>query len=183
MVEINFSGPYALLPNSDDVPFLLASEQAWGPGLYLWTFLYNQAHRVNFVGVCTHSIAERHNNHLADFLAGRRAFYQAADLASGKLSLAYRPEDGSARFVSEIPALMNELTELRVFFAPFGGPEPLLERIGTSLVAHFQRLGGRAADWLDNDPVSYDAKAYDEPLTLRLGRPAFIASLPDEMHL
>ena len=183
MLEINFSGPYALLPNSDDVPLLLADSAVWAPGIYLWTFLYNQAHRVNFAGVCDHSLAGRHNEHLADFLAGRRTFYDPVDLEAGTLTPVYRPEDGSDRFVAEYPALMSQLCAMRVFAAPFDGPEPLLERLGVGIIAHFQQLGGRAVDWLDNDPVSYDPSNYDERLTLRIGRPAFIASLPDEMHL
>jgi len=183
MLEINFSGPYALLPNSDNVPLLLADPNVWSPGIYMWTFLYNQVHRVNFVGVCAHSIAVRHNDHLADFLGGRRTFYNAADLESGTLTPAYRPQDGSDRFVAEFPALMSELCAIRIFAAPFTGPEPLLERLGAAIVAHFQGLGGRAADWLDNDPVAYNQDDYDEALTVLFGRPAFIASMPDEMHL
>ena len=183
MLEINFSGPHALLPNNDDVPLLLSDPGVWSPGIYMWTFLYNQVHRVNFVGVCTHSIAERHNDHLADFLAGRRIFYAAADLENGTLTPAYRPEDGSARFVAEFPALMSQLCAVRIFAAPVNGPTQLLERLGAGIVAHFQQLGGRAADWLDNDPVTYNQDEFDEALTVRFGRPAFIASMPDEMHL
>lgn len=183
MLEVNLSGPFALLPNTNNTPLLLAVPEAWQAGVYLWTFLYNQAYRVNFVGVCTHSVAERHNDHIADFLAGRRTFYAAHELASGCLSPAYHPDNGSDRFVAAFPALMNELSQLRVFFAPISAPESTLERIGSGIVAHFQRLGGRAAEWLDNDPTTYDGQHYAEPLTLRFRRPEFIASLPDEMHL
>lgn len=183
MLEINFSGPYALLPNSDAVPLLLADPAVWSPGIYMWTFLYNQAHRVNFVGVCTHSIAERHNDHLADYLAGRRTFYRAAGLEGGTLEPAYQPEDGSERFVAEFPAMMSQLCAVRIFAAPLDGPESLLERLGAGVVAHFQQLGGKAADWLDNDPITYNQDDYSEKLTVRFGRPEFIASMPDEMHL
>lgn len=183
MLEINFSGPYTLLPNTNDVPLLLADPATWSPGIYMWTFLHNQAHRVNFVGVSADSIAERHNGHLADFLAGRRIFYDPGDLKAGILSPVYRPEDGRDRFVAEFPALMSELATLQIFAAPYTGPKPLLERLGAGIVEHFQQLGGRAMAWLDNDPVSYNKDSYEEKLTVRFGRPAFIASMPDEMHL
>jgi hypothetical protein len=183
MLAVNLTGPYALLPNAENVPLLLANAEAWLGGLYLWTFLHNRAHRIHFVGVCNHSIAERHNDHLADFFAGRRTFYRAEALAGGSLFPAYRPEDGSDCFVAEFPALMNELTRLRVFFALVSAPDTALERIGSGIVAHLQRLGGRAAEWLDNEATSYDADHFAERLTLRFRRPEFIASLPDEMHL
>ncbi len=182
MLEIGFSGPYALLPNVDETPLLLANNEAWYAGICLWTFLHRQAHRVNFVGVCTHSLAERHNEHLMDFLAGRRTFYESADLAEGTLTPAYRPEEGNARFVAKFPALMNELAQLRIFFAPFRGPEPVLERIGAGIAAHLHQIGP-AAQWLDNGPIDYRASVYDEALTVRIRCPEVIADLPEEMHL
>jgi hypothetical protein len=183
MLEINFSGPYSLLPSNEEVSLLLAEPSMWSPGIYMWTFLYNQAHRVNFIGVCTQNIAVRHNDHLADYLAGRRMFYRANDLEGGTLEPAYRPENGSDHFVAEFPEMMGHLSAVRIFAAPFDGPESVLERLGAGVVAHFQQLGGRAADWLDNEPVTYCQQDYDEKLTVRFGRPAFIASMPDEMHL
>jgi hypothetical protein len=183
MLEINFSGPYGLLPSRDEVPLLLADPAIWTGGVYLWTFLYNQAHRVNFAGVCSRSVAERHTEHLTDFLTGRQTFYNAADLAAGALTPVYRPGDGDDRFVAGYPALMSQLCAIRIFAAPFNGPEHLLKRLGLGIVAHFQQFGGRAREWLDNDPVVYNNSDYDEKLTVRIGRPAFIASMPDEMHL
>ncbi len=183
MLTIDFHGPRALLPNPDAVPYLLAERDAWSPGVYLWAFMYNKAYRVNFVGIGSHSMAERHNEHLVDFLSGRRRIYRAADIDGGQLTPVYDPQDASERFVQAIPELMAVLVRVHVFYAPFDGSEAVLERIGTALAAHFQGLGGRAAAWLDNEPVRYDANAFSERLTLRLGRPAFIASLPDEMHI
>jgi len=183
MLKFDFSGPYALLPNEMGLPYVLANAAAWGPGLYLWTFLYNKAHRVNFIGVATQNVAQRQNEHLADFLAGRRTVYRVDDLAAEGPSPAYRPEDGRERFISEIPAMMRHLASLQLFFAPFSGPHAQLERVGAALVAHFQRLGGIAVNWLDNEPVEYDPHAYGEALGVRFGRPAFIASMPDEIHI
>jgi hypothetical protein len=183
MLTLDFKGPYALLPNDGGLAYLLADADAWSAGLYLWTFLHNKAHRVNFVGISTQNVAVRHNKHVADFLAGRRRLYDPDSLGAGSLRVAYRPEDGRARFIAEVPAMMHHLALLNVFFAPFEGPPAVLERIGVALAAHFQRLGGRAADWLDNDAVEYAADAYVDAFSVRLGRPAFIASLPDEMHI
>lgn len=183
MLEIDFSGPHALLPNKDGIPYLLAAPTAWTAGIYLWTFLYNQAHRVNLIGVAHDSIATRHNDHVAAFLAGKQTVYRAADLAAGTVNPAYTPSDSRDAFIAEFGEAMHHLAALRVFYAPYDGPESMRERIAGAITAHFHRLGGKAVAWLDNEPVDYDADAYDDPVTLRIGRPAFIASLPDEMHL
>jgi hypothetical protein len=86
MLAVNFLGPYALLPNADDTPLLLGTHKSWQPGLYLWTFLYNKAHRINFVACCPKNIATRHKEHVNEFLDGARRFYQIADLQSGVLT-------------------------------------------------------------------------------------------------
>lgn len=183
MLEIDFSGPHALLPNEDKLPYLLAAPAAWTPGIYLWTFLYNQAHRVNRIGVAHNSVAAQHNKHIAAFLAGEQTVYRATDRDTGTLTPVYTPTDDRDTFIAEFPEAMQHLAALRVFYAPYAGPDPMRERIAAAITAHFHRLGGKAIAWLDNDPVSYDPATYDDPITLRIGRPAFIASLPDEMHL
>jgi len=183
MLHINFSGPRALLPNNDNVPLLHALPEAWQPRIFLWTFFYNQAYRVNLVEVCARSVAERHTELLAEFLAGKRKFYRATELSEGVLEPAYNPHDDRAQFISEFTTLMSQLIVMRIFFAPFSGPMTQLKRIGDGIMAHFQQLGGRAAGWLKNTPLEYDRKSFDEAFTLRLGRPAFIGSLPDELHL
>jgi hypothetical protein len=183
MLEIDFSGPHALLPNEDKLPYLLAAPAAWTPGIYLWTFLYNQAHRVNLIGVAQDSVAARHTEHITAFLAGDRTVYRAADLEAGTLTPVYTPAGDRSTFIAEFAQAMQHLSALRVFYAPYDGPQSMRERIARAIAAHFHRLGGKAVAWLDNDPVQYDADAYDDPVTLRIGRPAFIASLPDEMHL
>ena len=110
MLEIDFSGPWALLPNTDNVPYLLAAPAAWGPGIYLWTFLFNQAHRMNRIEAVGNSIAARHEEHLTAFLAGERTVYRAAELDAGTLPPAYTPADDrdaciAAHIVGFDPAL------------------------------------------------------------------------------
>ena len=183
MLEIDFSGPYALLPNKDDVPYLLAAPAAWSAGIFLWTFLYNQAHRVNRIEAVADSIAARHQEHITEFLAGERTVYHGADLDAGTLTPAYTSSDDRDAFVAAYPEVMHHVSSLRVFYAPYAGDDAMRERIATAITAHFHRLGGKAVAWLENEPVAYDTGAYADPITLRIGRPAFIASLPDEMHL
>lgn len=183
MLEIDFSGPYALLPNEDNVPYLLATPAAWSAGIYLWTFLFNQAHRVNRIEAVADSIAARHQQHIAGFLNGERTVYRGADLEAGTVTTAYTPADDRDTFVTAFPEVMHHVSSLRVFYAPYAGGDSMRERIATAITAHFHRLGGKAVGWLENEPVTYDAATYADPVTLRIGRPAFIASLPDEMHL
>ncbi len=183
MLEIDFSGPCALLPNNDDVPYLLAAPAAWSPGIYLWTFLYNQAHRVNRIEAVADSIAVQHQEHLTAFLAGERTVYRGGELDTGTLAAAYAPSDDRDAFITAYPDVMHHISSLRVFYAPYAGNDAMRERIATAITAHFHRLGGKAIAWLENEPVTYDASEYADPITLRIGRPAFIASLPDEMHL
>jgi len=183
MLEIDFSGPCALLPNTDEVPYLLAAPAAWGPGIYLWTFLFNQAHRVNRIAAVADNVATRHQEHVAAFLAGKRTVYRSTDLDAGTLTTAYTPADDHNAFIAAYPDVMHHVSSLRVFYAPYAGDDAMRDRIATALTAHFHRLGGKAIAWLENEPVTYDASAYNDPITLRIGRPAFIASLPDEMHL
>ncbi len=183
MLEIDFSGPYALLPTKDDVPYLLAAPAAWSAGVYLWTFLFNQAHRVNRIEAVADSMAAQHQEHVAAFLAGQRTVYRGADLEAGTLTTAYSPSDDRDAFIAAYPEVMHHVSSLRVFYAPYTGDDSMRERIATAITAHFHRLGGKAIAWLENEPVTYDAESYADPVTLRIGRPAFIASLPDEMHL
>ena len=182
MLEINFSGPRALLPNDDNIPLLLADPNAWMPGIYLWTFLYNQAHRINYVGVASNNIAQRHNEHIAEFLSGTRKFYLSEELSQGLLKAAYLPHEDQESFVAQIEPLMKQLSLIRIFFAPFDGTIAERQRLADDIVSHLQTLGGRAAQWLDNE-VPDGSKIFEETIVVRLGRPAFIASLPDEMQL
>lgn len=183
MISINLIGPRSLLPNEGGIEYLNASQDAWSPGLYLWTFLYNKAHRVNFIGVSTENIAASHNAHLGDFFAGRRAVYEPAALAAGNISPSYRPEVNSDQFADSFATMVDHVCAMKIFYAPYTGPSAELERIGAALVAHFQRLGGRAGEWLNNEPITYDPDDYDESLHLRFERPAFIASMPDDMYI
>lgn len=183
MLEIDFSGPYALLPNTDNVPYLLAQPAAWSAGIYVWTFLFNQAHRVNRIEAVADSIGTRQQESIAAFLAGERTVYRAAELDAGTLVPAYAPTDDRDAFIAAYPDVMHHVSSLRVFYAPYAGDDTMRERIATAITAHFHRLGGKAIAWLENEAVTYDASAYAKPETLRIGRPAFIASLPDEMHL
>ena len=93
MLEIDFSGPWALLPNTDNVPYLLAAPAAWGPGIYLWTFLYNQSDRINHVGTTGEGVAQAHAAHVAAFLRGEHAFHDAGALAEGRLQRVFSPGD------------------------------------------------------------------------------------------
>jgi hypothetical protein len=183
MLEINLHGPHALLPNSDDISYLLAEPQAWTSGIFLWTFLYNQAYRVNYIGVSNDNIAKQHNALIAEFLAGKRNVLRASPLAEGRVEPAFGPQDDRGVFVAAFPDLMEHVAALRVFFAPVDGPDSLRERIASALIARYHELGGKAAEWLDNEVCEYSADGYNESITLRFGRPAFIASLPDEMHI
>lgn len=183
MLEIDFSGPYALLPNKDDVPYLLAAPAAWGPGIYLWTFLFNQAHRVNRIEAVADNLGARHQEYVAAFLAGERTVYRSAELDAGTLTAAYTPVDDRDAFITGYPDVMHHVSSLRVFYAPYAGDDAMRDRIATAITAHFHRLGGKAIAWLENEPVTYDATTYADTITLRIDRPAFIASLPDEMHL
>jgi hypothetical protein len=183
MLPVNFLGPYALLPNAENSPLLLGEQQSWQPGIYFWTFLYNKAHRINFIGCSPDNIAERHNEHIQEFFDGQRKFYELDDLNNGVLTQAYSPTDDHEKFVTNFDTLMEGVSLIRVFFSPLSESPQTLTRITCALAAHLQRLGGRAADWLDLDPVAYDPADYPGPMTIRLGRPAFVASLPDEMHL
>ncbi|MFT4560354.1 MAG: hypothetical protein ACI9BW_000088 [Gammaproteobacteria bacterium] len=182
MLEINFTGPCALLPNNHDVPLLLADPDAWKPGIYLWTFLYNQTHRINYVGFASSDIAKRHNEHVAEFLNGERKIYRSVALRKGLLEPAYIPGDAQEHFVAQIPDLMSQLSLMRIFFAPFDGTASERGRLASGIISHLQTLGGRAMQWLDNE-LAEPSEVFEEQIVVRLGRPAFIASLPDEMHL
>ncbi|MDA0822670.1 MAG: hypothetical protein O3C28_09635 [Proteobacteria bacterium] len=182
MLEINFSGPRALLSNDHNVTLLLADPNAWKPGIYLWTFLFNQVHRINYVGVASSNIAAKHNEHFVEFLSGKRKFYESRELSEGLLKPAYLPGDSHEMFVALIEPLMQQLSLIRIFFAPYDGTNSECQRLADGIISHLHALGGRAAQWLDND-VPKLSEVFEEKIVVRLGRPAFIASLPDEMRL
>jgi len=136
MLEINFSGPCALLPNDHNATLLLADPNAWKPGIYLWTFLFNQAHRINYVGVASSNIAAEHNEHFVEFLSGKRKFYKAGELSEGLLKPAYVPGDGHEKFVAQIGPLMQQLSLIRIFFAPFDGTISERQRLADGIISH-----------------------------------------------
>ena len=91
IIEIKLRGPMALLEEDAERAFLFAQEDAWRPGMYLWSFLYNQADRINAVGVANDGVAPAHAVQAASFLRGEHVLHAARDRAEGRLRRVYEP--------------------------------------------------------------------------------------------
>ena len=183
-IKLSLRGPMALLDGDAEREFLFAHPEAWQPGIYLWTFFYNQCHRINKVGVADDSIALVHAGHISAFLRGDYAFHSASDLEGGRLCRVYQPHEGSERFVANAADLLAELRQLRVFFVPIEADAALRERVATAITAHIEKLGGKAMEWFDAEQTGDIPKAdAGEPVSVQFYRPALIVNMPDELNV
>lgn len=183
LIEVKLRGPATLL-GGGDVPALFEFDEAWQPGFYLWTFLYNQSDRINHVGTTGEGVAQAHAAHVAAFLRGEHAFHDAGALAEGRLQRVFSPGDALESLIAHGDDLRAELRALRVFFAPVPEGELVAARIAAGIARHIKALGGKAAEWFDAGRAGrMAAAAGGEPLTVRFFRPVHMASMPDEIDV
>ena len=183
-VKLNLRGPMALLDSDADRDFLFSHPEAWQPGIYLWTFFYNQCDRINKVGVADDSVALTHAGHVAAFLGGEYAFHSAAELEAGRLRRVYEAHGGPERFAANAADLLAELHRIRVFFAPIETDAALRARVAAAIAGHIDNLGGKALAWFDatrtGDLPAFDV---DEPVSVQFYRPVLIVNMPDELSV
>ena len=183
-IKLSLRGPMALLDGDAERKFLFAHPEAWQPGIYLWTFFYNQCHRINKVGLANDSVALTHADHVAAFLRGDYAFHAAAGLEAGSLRRVYQPHEGVKRYIANAADLRAELRQLRVFFAPIETDAALRARIAAAIADHIKSLGGKAMEWFDAEQSGDIPKAdAGEPVSVQFYRPALIVNMPDELNV
>lgn len=180
LIEVRLRGPATLLGGAE-LPALFELPEAWQPGVYLWTFLYNRSDRINAVGSTGEGIAQAHADHVAAFLRGEHAIHAAGELAEGRLRRVYGPGGGLETLVEHASDLRDELAALRVFFAPVEEGEIVAARVAAAVAKHIEALGGKAAEWFDAGRAGRMAAPAGEPLTARFYRPVHMASMPDEL--
>ncbi len=184
VIELKLRGPMALLEQDAERAFLFAQEDAWRPGIYLWSFLSNQADRVNAVGVANDGVAPAHAAHVAAFLRGEHGLHAAADRAEGRLRRVYEPGEGPRALTANAADLRAELNGLRIFFAPVDDGAAVQARIAAAVTRHYQRLGGKAMEWFQPgraDEGSRDASG--EAMMVRFYRPVLLVNMPDELTI
>ena len=184
IIELKLRGPMALLEEDAERAFLFAQEDAWRSGIYLWSFLYNQADRINAVGVANDGIAPAHAVQVASFLRGEHVLHAAGDRAEGRLRRVYEPGEGPAALTANAVDLRAELNGLRIFFAPVDEGAAVQARIAAALTRHYQRLGGKAMEWFQPGRAG-EAPAGEsgEAMMVRFYRPVLMVNMPDELMI
>ena len=176
MLELKLTGPAALLPGTDSV---YQMPEAWMPGLWLQTILYNHSDRVQRVGFARSSVCAAMAEHLRATLSGELEIFSPDARAGGSLESVYQP-GADIKLAGLGDAVHEEITAQRIFFAPLADIAAG-EAIAGALLQHLHTLGGKAVAWLtaDNPPPVDGATA---PNTVRFYRPVHMASVPDELR-
>lgn len=187
MTEIRFHGPFTLLPHPE-VAHLSTQLSANNSGLFLWTFDYKKAHRIHFVGHTEASVLKQNLSMAMATLALERPIYDPDELKAGSLKILVDGNDSIAARCDFAEAAINQLQQIRVFYAEdlLGGD--MLSRVRDGILEKLLNFGDLPGAWLDPKLKSdwkpnLQASAGAEKSTIRFHRPAFIASLPDEMYV
>lgn len=181
LIELKLHGPhhFALDPAVGDS--LFAAAEAWQPGIYLWTFLYNQSDRITHVGAADASIVQAHAAHLGAFFRGEYPVHDRTARAGGILDRVYARGAGLTDLALHREALLAELADLRIFYAALPGDSALRARVASAIAGHLQRLGGKALAWFNTGLVRPAVPVGDPPVTVRFYRPVHMASMPEEL--
>jgi hypothetical protein len=181
LIELKLRGPhrFALDPKAGDS--LFAAAEAWQPGIYLWTYFYNQSDRITHVGAADASIVQAHAAHLGAYLRGEYPVHDRTARAGGVLERVYSRSAGLTGLGQHREALLAELADLRIFFAALPGDSALRARVASAIAGHLQRLGGKALAWLNDGLARPAVPVGNPPVTVRFYRPVHMASMPEEL--
>ena len=185
MIEIRLHGPFVLLPHAD-IATLYSKAEAHKPGLFLWAFDHNRAHRINFVSVAEQSIVKNNLDLLSRCITGERAIYNTERLDEGELESVADASSSLREKCAASGAAFSHLSRVRVFYAETTGKKNTDEMIATGIIRKLLDFGDKPAAWLDpslRSLKSDSTTSEKQEVTGRFHRPAFIASLPDEMYL
>lgn len=186
MLSVDLHGPFSLLPDERSES-LLAVPAARGAGLFLWTIEHNRAHRIHFVGVAADSIAEDNMTLVSQILLGARPIYDQEKMNDGELEVLADSTSNSDQQCLAAPSALDQIRRVKVFFAPtlesqFPGKD-IDKLVCDGIIRKLLKFGEIPTAWLEHSLRQEPTDANDHGLTVRFQRPAFIASLPDEMYL
>ena len=179
---VDLRGPFSLL-SEEEAELLSSRPDAREPGLFIWAIEHNRAHRIHFVATATDSIAKKNLTLASQILLGERAIYNPIALEEGRLQLV---TDGDSPTEQRCNAAGNaalQLQRMRVFFAPTLGTPEVDQLVCDGIIQKLLNFGELPTAWLEHSLRSATSTPDKQNLTVRFQRPAFIASLPDEMYL
>ena len=182
MLVVDLQGPFRTLPDEGSNT-LLSIPNARGAGLFIWTFEHNRAHRIHFVGAAASSIAEENIKLISEILLGKRAIYDPEKLVTGDLEIIADANSSIEQRCNAVNAAFAQIRCLNIFFAPSLGEYKLDEMVSAGIIRKLLKFGELPTAWLEHSLRHQPAASEDHGLTIRFQRPAFIASLPDEMYL
>lgn len=182
MLEVDFQGPFCLLPRENS-PTVFACETARSSGIFLWTFEHKQAHRVHYVGAAEQSIAATNLSLMSQILLGERAIYNQQKLDEGELEILSRASSTSAEKCAATDAAFEQISKINLFIAPTCNSTATDVRIANAILQKLLNFGDIPTAWLEHGLRDNAAETEKSGDTVRFRRPAFIASLPDEMYL
>ena len=185
-LSVDLQGPFSLLPD-EGAQSLLAVPTARDGGLFLWTIEHNRAHRIHFVGTAADSIARENMTLVSQILLGSRPIYDQERMTAGALEIQADAASSSDQQCLAVPSALEQIHRINVFFAPtletqFAGKD-IDNLVCQGIIRKLLKFGEIPTAWLEHSLRREPADTDSQGLTIRFQRPAFIASLPDEMYL
>ena len=148
---LEWKGPYCLWPEeSNPLPWVIEATDGHTPGLYIWTLETDSGNAVSYVGITAQDIANRHDEHLRNYLSGKYSIRGAKvaellDIKNGKGD--YLPErDGLREFLLKhdklSSILISQLKLYRIYTAsvPAGTSKADLERIESVMIESLRKV-------------------------------------------
>ena len=182
MLLADLHGPFTLLPMAD-FNALQSNPNAREPGLFIWTFEHNKAHRIHYVGYAEDSIAQQNMRLVTELLLAERTIYDPTKIDEGELEILTESDSSLAQRCAAAGAAFEQIRRLRAFFAPSLGGIEIDKLVCQGIIRKLLKFGETPTAWLDHSLRQMPAETTPRDLAVRFQRPAFIASLPDEMYL
>lgn len=182
MLIVDLQGPFSALPEEASNS-LLTTPDARQAGLFIWTIEHNRAHRIHFVGTSADSIAKENLSLFSEILLGERAIYDPQEIANGSLEVLADSSSNTEQRCGAAKSAIAQLRLLNIFFAPTLRSPEVDRLVCDGIIRKLLNFGEIPTAWLEHSLRQESQAPVNQGLTVRFQRPAFIASLPDEMYL
>ena len=153
--EIEFLGPYALVPKQSNVEYFFDGDHANRSGVYLWT-IGPDTHTPYYIGISNQSIIERTREHLRCYLSGQYWVYDMTALQNLRRVSVHNPKTQTEDFLERSRDVYDKVIEMlesvRLFYCPLDLETKDLKRIETGLIRAYRQA--LESDFIENNRIS-----------------------------
>ena len=189
--ELAWEGPFTFFGSA--APVIFEQPIAESPGIYLWTFRYEDGYVVDYVGQTGKSFGERFYQHIAEQTSGRYDITDGSRILRRKDKIIWPGiywKKGQWKRTGEYLAKLPEFAvhihkvyaEYRLFLAPLKAERRTLERIEAAIALHLRSIPGPVGEMQDPNVVYRPRWGREKPFTVRFTSQAKILSLPPELE-